>query len=59
MIETGSGSRTVELPACDAFEESIKIYLRALEDSQLREEMASALIRQAELVDEVRNAREI
>ena len=59
LIETGSGSRTVELPACDAFEESIKIYLRALEDSQLRGEMASELIRQAELVDEVRNAREI
>ena len=49
-----SGSRTVELPSCDAFEESIKIYLRAVADEKLRESMAQELVRQAEFVDDVR-----
>ena len=54
LVETGAGSRTVELPSCDAFEESIKMYLRAVEDDRLRESMAHELVRQAEFVDDVR-----
>lgn len=54
LVETGAGSRTVELPSCDAFEESIKMYLRAVEDERLRESMAQELVRQAEFVDDVR-----
>ena len=44
----------MELPSCDAFEESIKMYLRAVEDERLRESMAHELVRQAEFVDDVR-----
>ena len=54
LVETGAGSRTVELPSCDAFEESIKMHLRAVEDERLRESMAHELVRQAEFVDDVR-----
>lgn len=54
LIETGAGSRSIELASCDAFEESIKMYLRAVDDDGLRAEMAQELVRQAEFVDAVR-----
>lgn len=54
FIETGAQSRSEELPACDAFEESIKTYLRAVSDDKLRMDMAAALVRQSEFVDAVR-----
>lgn len=54
VIESSTGSRTVELPACDAFEESIKMYLKAVEDEKLRVSMAHAMVRQADFVDDVR-----
>lgn len=54
LIETGAGSRSIELASCDAFEESIKMYLRAVDDDGLRADMAQELVRQAEFVDAVR-----
>ena len=48
LIETGAGSRSIELASCDAFEESIKMYLRAVDDDGLRADMAQELVRQAE-----------
>lgn len=54
LIETGAGSKSVELPSCDAFEESIKMYLKAVSDDELRVDMAKALIRQSKFVDAVR-----
>lgn len=54
LIETGAGSRSIELASCDAFEESIKMYLRAVEDDSVRADMAQELVRQAEFVDAVR-----
>ena len=54
LIETGAGSRSIELASCDAFEESIKKYLRAVDDDGLRADMAQELVRQAEFVDAVR-----
>ena len=54
LIETGAGSRSIELASCDAFEESIKMYLRAVDDDSVRADMAQELVRQAEFVDAVR-----
>ena len=54
LIETGAGSRNIQLASCDAFEESIKMYLRAVDDDGLRADMAQELVRQAEFVDAVR-----
>lgn len=54
LIETGAGSRSIELASCDAFEESIKMYLRAVDDDNVRADMAQELVRQAEFVDAVR-----
>ncbi len=54
LIETGAGSRSIELASCDAFEESIKMYLRAVDDDSIRADMAQELVRQAEFVDAVR-----
>ena len=54
LIETGAGSRSIELASCDAFEESIKMYLSAVDDDGLRADMAQELVRQAEFVDAVR-----
>lgn len=54
LIETGAGSRSIELASCDAFEESIKMYLRAVDDDIVRADMAQELVRQAEFVDAVR-----
>ena len=54
LVETGAGSRNIELASCDAFEESIKMYLRAVDDDSVRVDMAEELVRQAEFVDAVR-----
>lgn len=54
LIETGAGSRNIQLASCDAFEESIKMYLRAVDDDSVRADMAQELVRQAEFVDAVR-----
>lgn len=54
LIETGAGGRSIELASCDAFEESIKMYLRAVDDDSVRADMAQELVRQAEFVDAVR-----
>ncbi len=54
LIETGAGSRNIQLASCDAFEESIKMYLRAVDDDGLRADMAQELVRQAEFVDAIR-----
>lgn len=57
VIENASGSRTIELPADDAFEKSIRMFMRAVGDPALREEMALGMVRQSEIVDEFKKQR--
>ena len=54
VIETGSESVTVELPGDDHFVKSISMFLKALEDENIRKNMAAALVRQSAFVEEVR-----
>lgn len=54
VIETGSESVTVELPSDDHFVKSISMFLKALEDENIRKNMAAALVRQSAFVEEVR-----
>lgn len=54
LIETGSESVTVELPGDDHFVKSIKIFLEALNDENIRKNMAAALVRQSAFVEDVR-----
>jgi len=44
----------VELPGDDHFVKSISMFLKALEDENIRKNMAAALVRQSAFVEEVR-----
>ena len=54
LIETGSESATIELPGDDHFVKSIRMFLEALNDENIRKNMAAALVRQSAFVEDVR-----
>ena len=54
VIEDGSGSREVELSGDDHFVKSIECFIRAVTEEGLRRELAQGCIKQAELVEAIK-----
>lgn len=54
LIETGSGSREIELPCDDHFVRSIECFIHAVTDEKQREELAEGCIKQAALVENIK-----
>lgn len=54
VIETGAEKLTVELPSDDHFVKSIRKFLEAVKDENVRKDMAAALVRQSAFVEEIR-----
>ena len=55
-VRVGNETETVPLPADDAFAGSIAQFARCIRDEEAREENYRAILRQAELVDAVRES---
>ncbi len=53
-IKTADGSETISLPADDTFKKSINHFCKCVNDSAVRKENYKAIVKQAELVEEVK-----
>lgn len=54
VLESGSGTSQIELPADDHFARSIECFVRAVSEESLRRELYKGCIRQAELVEAIK-----